>query len=88
MHAEEGSDEEGSRLNEDKEPSSAEIDSLFDKIDTNASGSVSKDELFAGLKASSYSAEYARDIVAAMNADGSRKISRVEFRSCFLSILR
>ena len=62
-----------------------EIDLLFNKIDTNASGSVTRDELFVGLQASTYSRERIGNIFASVDSDGSLEISRAEFRKYFLS---
>jgi Ca2+-binding EF-hand superfamily protein len=59
-----------------------QLSSLFDRMDTDKSGQVSKDELLKALGESS-AAETASEIFACMDADSSGQISRVELLDYF-----
>ena len=61
-----------------------EIQAIFDKIDSNQNGTVSRDELFAGLTRSGYTSDRVDEIFEAIDADGSLEISREEFENYFL----
>ena len=57
----------------------SEVDRIFDSMDLDRSGSISRDELLESLRRFGYSAKRASKIFQSFDGDGSQQISRREF---------
>jgi Ca2+-binding EF-hand superfamily protein len=74
----------GSEFSPELEHSRLEAHALFDRVDVNGDGTVTREELFATLqKIGCCSAEEAEAIFASMDADASDQVSRDEFVQYF-----
>ncbi|VDN13067.1 unnamed protein product [Dibothriocephalus latus] len=62
------------------------IDELMESLDTDRSGTVSAEELFAALEGSGLSLDDIKDFIATIDKDGDGQLDREELRAFFRAI--